>query len=145
VAAQRLDIRITGMTCAACAARVERGLRRAPGVQEAAVNLATARATVEFDPAATDLAHLTQAVEAAGYGTAGADQTDEELRRREYAALRARFVVALALSVPVLFIGMLAGSVPALASTPARWLQLILATPVLFYSGGPFFRAAWRA
>jgi P-type Cu+ transporter len=64
----KLDIPVTGMTCAACAARVKKGLTRAPGVQDAAVNFATERATVEFDPSSVTAAELVAAVERSGYG-----------------------------------------------------------------------------
>src|SRR5688572_27231148 len=67
----RVDLPITGMTCAACAGRVEKSLARSPGVRKAGVNLATARATVDYDPAATGVRNLVRAVEDAGYGTAG--------------------------------------------------------------------------
>ncbi|MDX1529955.1 MAG: heavy metal translocating P-type ATPase [Rhodothermales bacterium] len=66
---------IEGMTCAACANRVERALAQAPGVTEAGVNVATERATVQFNPAATEPAALVSAVEAAGYGARTADLT----------------------------------------------------------------------
>jgi P-type Cu+ transporter len=64
----RLTIPVTGMTCAACATRVQRKLSKAPGVVDAAVNFGTERATVEFDPSSADAASLVAAVEAAGYG-----------------------------------------------------------------------------
>jgi Cu+-exporting ATPase len=67
----RVDLPITGMTCAACANRVEKSLARSPGVRKAGVNLATARATVEYDPDTTGVRNLVRAVEDAGYGTAG--------------------------------------------------------------------------
>jgi Cu+-exporting ATPase len=67
----KVDLPITGMTCAACANRVEKSLARSPGVRRAGVNLATARATVEYDPATTGVRNLVRAVEDAGYGTAG--------------------------------------------------------------------------
>jgi Cu+-exporting ATPase len=67
----RVDLPITGMTCASCASRVEKSLARSPGVRQAGVNLATARATVEYDPRATRVKDLVRAVEEAGYGTAG--------------------------------------------------------------------------
>ncbi|HYN81376.1 MAG TPA: heavy metal translocating P-type ATPase [Gemmatimonadaceae bacterium] len=66
----RVDLPITGMTCASCASRVEKSLAGSPGVRKAGVNLATARATVEYDPAATGVRNLVRAVEDAGYGTA---------------------------------------------------------------------------
>ncbi|HEU0014341.1 MAG TPA: heavy metal translocating P-type ATPase [Longimicrobium sp.] len=71
-AGERIDLPITGMSCAACARRVETKLSKAPGVRRAGVNFATARATVEYDPAATHTKALIGAVEEAGYGTAGA-------------------------------------------------------------------------
>ena len=70
--AERIDLPVTGMTCAACARRIERGLARQPGVARAAVNFATARATVEYDPAVTDGGRLVEAIRETGYDTAGA-------------------------------------------------------------------------
>jgi Cu+-exporting ATPase len=67
----RLDLPITGMTCASCVSRVEQALRAAPGVTKADVNLATARATVEYHPKSASVRDLMRAVELAGYGTAG--------------------------------------------------------------------------
>ena len=75
-AAERIDLPITGMTCAACARRVETKLSRAPGVRRAGVNFATGRATVEYDPAECGAAELVGAVESAGYGTAGQARAD---------------------------------------------------------------------
>ena len=72
----RVDLPITGMTCASCASRVEKSLARSPGVQRAGVNLATARATVEYDPRTTGVRNLVRAVEDAGYGTAGTFRAD---------------------------------------------------------------------
>jgi P-type Cu+ transporter len=66
--ADRLAIPVTGMTCAACASRVQRKLERAPGVSEASVNFGTERATVVYDPASLDAAALVDLVKAAGYG-----------------------------------------------------------------------------
>jgi P-type Cu+ transporter len=75
-AGTRIDLPITGMTCAACARRVETRLGRAPGVRRAGVNFATSRATVEYDPGATGIRALMEAVEEAGYGTAGTARAD---------------------------------------------------------------------
>ncbi|HVK03058.1 MAG TPA: heavy metal translocating P-type ATPase [Armatimonadaceae bacterium] len=68
---ERCDLPITGMTCAACASRIEKQLNRAPGVRKASVNFATSRATVEYDPEETGLREVMGVVEDAGYGTAG--------------------------------------------------------------------------
>ena len=67
---ERIDLSITGMTCAACANRIERSLNTAPGVRKAGVNYATGRATVEYDPEATGLRQLMDRVKDVGYDTA---------------------------------------------------------------------------
>ncbi|HXG71219.1 MAG TPA: heavy metal translocating P-type ATPase, partial [Gemmatimonadaceae bacterium] len=69
--AERVDLPITGMSCASCAARIEKTLSAAPGVRKAGVNLATSRATVEYDPQTTGVSELMARVKDAGYGTAG--------------------------------------------------------------------------
>src|SRR5215212_1599891 len=74
--AERIDLPITGMSCAACARRIETALAKAPGVHRAGVNLATSRATVEYDPARAGVRDLVRVVEDAGYGTAGAARAD---------------------------------------------------------------------
>ncbi|MBA3441307.1 MAG: copper-translocating P-type ATPase [Pyrinomonadaceae bacterium] len=73
---ERVDLPITGMTCAACARRIERKLSKAPGVQRANVNFATSRATVEYDPQATGVGKLIETVKDVGYGTAGTAHAD---------------------------------------------------------------------
>src|SRR5262252_8004201 len=62
------ELPVTGMTCAACAARIEKNLKRAPGVKSAAVNFATNRARIDFDPRATDQTGLIEVVRDSGYG-----------------------------------------------------------------------------
>ena len=74
--AERVDLPITGMTCAACARRIETKLSKAPGVRRAGVNYATSRATVEYDPAATGVRDFIKVVEDVGYGTAGTAHAD---------------------------------------------------------------------
>jgi len=74
--AERVDLPITGMTCSACANRIEKSLQRSPGVRRAGVNFATSRATVEYDPAATGFRQLMDTVKDVGYGTAGTARAD---------------------------------------------------------------------
>src|SRR5213082_2994821 len=76
VASERVDLLITGMTCAACARRIERKLSKSPGVARAGVNFATSRATVEYDPQATNVSQLIKAVKEVGYDTAGTTRAD---------------------------------------------------------------------
>jgi Cu+-exporting ATPase len=73
---ERVDLAVTGMTCAACARRIERALSKQSGVRSAGVNFATARASVEYDPAATDGGRLVEAIRGAGYGTTGAARAE---------------------------------------------------------------------
>ncbi|MBS41854.1 MAG: copper-translocating P-type ATPase [Nocardioides sp.] len=136
------ELVVTGMTCASCARRVERKLGRLEGV-EAEVNYATETARVQHLPG-VDLAALVAAVESAGYGahepappTSDADGLDEdaEAERRD---LTRRLVVAAVLSVPVVALAM----VPPWQFDGWQWVSLVLATPVVTWSGWRFHRAA---
>jgi Cu+-exporting ATPase len=149
---------VVGMHCAACAVRIEGALGQAPGVSRAAVNFATGRATVEYDPAATAPTDLRDVVRGAGYdavvppdGHHGGRLADaeEQAREAEYKRTRLKFVVAAVLTVPVAVLGMGGHVVPSLApllNFPGRaWVELALATPVLFWAGWEFFSGAWAA
>jgi P-type Cu+ transporter len=145
-----IELEITGMHCASCVARVERALAGVPGVATAAVNLATGRA---FVTARSPLANepLIGAVRRTGFGaravTAPLAAADDAVLRSEQRALARRFVLAAALSLPVLVLGNL-GMLPGLRAVPPRlqaWIQLAFATPVQFWAGWPFLRGAWIA
>ncbi len=153
---ERLDLPITGMSCAACASRVERALKAAPGVTSAGVNFATSRATIEFDPAATSVTPLVETVRKSGYDalppparTGGAAQPGpatedplEQHHQHEYKDVRRRFVVAAILSVPVLVLAMSHGRIhfPGI-----NLVQLALTLPVVLYSGRQFYTRAWKS
>jgi Cu+-exporting ATPase len=128
-ATEHVDLPITGMTCASCANRIERTLNRLDGVH-AAVNYATERAAVDYDPAAVAPAELVAAVEAAGYHAA--------LPTDDGAPLRRRLIVSAALSVPVVALSM----IDALQFDGWRWVAGALATPVVLWGAWPFHRAA---
>ncbi|MHB1612762.1 MAG: heavy metal translocating P-type ATPase [Actinomycetes bacterium] len=131
---QHVELAITGMTCASCAARVEKRLNKVQGVT-ATVNFASEHAAVAFDPAQVDLADLIGAVEAAGYGAALPEAVTDEDPTRPY---RWRLVLAVALTVPLMVFAWISSSRP-----PGwEWVSLVLATPVVFYAGWPFHRAA---
>lgn len=217
---EQLSFPISGMTCAACARRVEQTLARLPGVRAAHVNLATERAATEIESDAAIMQRISQAVRRAGYevvssesvfvvddsarpsGTSAplkrhlerisgvlkvefnlasmrvsvrhvptvvsratlaraieefgyrlppeteplsAQDLEEQARVREYAELRRKLVVALLFSLPVFVIAMSHGAFLPIAPQQANWIQLILTLPVVLYSGGHFYRAAWRA
>lgn len=142
---ERLDLDITGMTCAACVTRVEKVLTRVPGVVEANVNLAANTATVRVTSDATDVAAVSAAVERAGYGaTLATAGSAVDLAARQTAEQRAylrRIVVAGVLSAPLL---------TAMAPFAPHWLmnaklQFTLATVVMVWAGGGFFVNAAKA
>jgi Cu+-exporting ATPase len=135
-ARRRVDLALEGMTCAACATRIERKLSKLDGV-EAAVNFATERAAVRFDPSRVEVADLLGAVEAAGYHAALADDAREAEDRS--GALRTRLVVAAALTAPVAALAM----IPPLQFAGWEWLAFVLATPVVFWAGWGFHRSAF--
>jgi P-type Cu+ transporter len=130
---------IEGMTCAGCAARVEKGLNKLEGV-DAAVNLATEEAAVRYDDGQVAIDDLIAAVEAAGYSArVGSDrhEGDEEERAT---TLTARLALGAALTVPLAVLAM----APPLQFDGWEWLALALATPVVFWAGFDFHRAALR-
>ncbi|HVG28773.1 MAG TPA: heavy metal translocating P-type ATPase [Pyrinomonadaceae bacterium] len=221
---ERVDLPVTGMTCAACARRIERELSKQSGVRSAGVNFATARATVEYDPAATDSGRLVETIRGVGYGTSGAaraefiiddsarpsgsgqqlekhlrglggvvsasfnlgtmevrveylpgatdprairrriegfgyrarevqggggaaaaEDVEDAARAAEYRDLRRKFLVAAALSLPVLVVAMSHGRIAALNFAGVNYAQLALTAPVVLYCGAQFYRGAWAA
>ena len=137
-----VDLAVSGMTCASCAARIEKSLNRLDGVT-ATVNFATERAAVDYDPARVEPEQLVAAVETVGYtahlpqpGTAAPSPDDAD---PALVALRSRLFGSLALTIPVVLMAM----VPALQFTNWQWLSLTLAAPVATWGAWPFHRAAW--
>ncbi|MBZ4574828.1 heavy metal translocating P-type ATPase, partial [Mycobacterium avium] len=132
----RIELEITGMTCASCAARIEKKLNKLDGVT-ATVNYATEKAAVSA-PASYDPQTLITEIENAGYAAAVAKpsppQDDPEL-----ASLRRRLVTAIALAGPVIAVAM----IPALQFQHWHWAALALTAPVVGWCGRPFHAAAW--
>ena len=221
-AGERVDLPITGMTCTACANRIEKQLKKQPGVQSASVNFATSKATINYDPSTTGVSDLINTVKDVGYDTAGtstvefvvddsmrpsgsgsqlekhlsklrgvvksnfnlasmkvsvdylpnsadvkqiragiedfgykvrevsgsteaAEDSLEKAHADEYAELKRKFWFAAVLSAPILVIAMSHGAIDFLNFAGVNWVQLALATPVVFYSGAQFYRGAWAA
>jgi P-type Cu+ transporter len=132
---ERVQLALEGMTCASCATRIERKLNKLDGV-EATVNYAMDQAAVAYDPARVEVGDLIAAVEAAGYRARTAAEAAADERRAH--ALGRRLVVAAMLTVPLALIGML----PPLQFSGWEWVALALATPVVFWAGIGFHRAA---
>ncbi|MGW1177982.1 heavy metal translocating P-type ATPase [Kitasatospora sp. NPDC002543] len=143
-ASAEVELSIGGMTCASCAARIEKKLNRMDGVT-ASVNYATEKAKVSFEDG-VEVADLIATVEATGYTAAlpkppVAEGSGAETAGPvdELAPLRRRLFTAVALAVPVIAMAM----VPALQFDNWQWLSLTLAAPVVTYAAWPFHRAAF--
>ena len=135
---------VLGMSCASCAARVDKTLNGLPGVYQATVNYATAIAQVEYNPKVCSDAILQSAVQDAGYDLlvdTGEDVTNkaEEIRLARYRKIKRRTVVALLLSLPIMVISMFFEDISSL-----KYVLWILATPVVFGLGREFYINAWR-
>ncbi len=138
---------IKGMHCASCVNVLERSLKKVPGVSLASVNLATEQATVSFDPDRCSDSHLSEAVNSVGYqadflAAARTDEVLENEKKQELKALKRKVFLSLVLGALILW-----GSFPGLMKTAPMllqnfWVQLILATPVQFWAGYGFYRAA---
>ena len=144
---EKIDLPITGMTCVACAMRIQGHLAKVPGVYSAGVNFASARATVNYDPKTTSVPELIKAIRSTGYDATeeSAEDSAVKARQAEYVDLKRKFWVAAALSAPVLLIAMSHGRIAVLNFPGNSWLQLALTTIVVFYSGSQFYRSAWTA
>jgi Cu+-exporting ATPase len=152
---ERQTLAVRGMHCAACVGKVEGALKGVAGVDSAAVNLATERATVAWDPARTDLPALQAAVAAAGYelaapapvaapGSAPATDREQLARADEQRRLLVRVAAGVALSIPIVI-----GSMPEIFPWAPAWLRdpgtlLVLAAPVQFWVGSDFHRGFLR-
>ncbi|BAB04276.1 copper-transporting ATPase [Halalkalibacterium halodurans C-125] len=151
VVIDRVEFDVVGMTCAACANRIEKKLNRLEGVHKAVVNLALETATVEYRPESVSPSDLEQAIEQIGYTLKRktGDAEEGDVRERELQKQKRRFWISAVLTLPLLwsmvthfeftsFIWM-----PHLFMDP--WVQLLLATPVQFYIGAPFYVGAYKA
>ena len=135
--AVRTDLNVDGMTCAACANRIQRRLGKVDGVEVAQVNFATGRATVTHSSSVAETA-LAAEVEALGYDIIDDGEGTEAEQLRE-ADFRRRLIVAAALTIPAMLLSMISS----LHFDGVEWAIAALTTPVILWSGWPFHRAAW--
>ncbi len=129
----RVDVAITGITCAGCVKTVTTALAALPGVQDAQVNFATRFASVEFDPQLTSRQKIETAIRDAGYGVA--DKVEDETP-----ALMRRLAWAAVFTVPLVWLAM----GPGMHNASLRMVQFLLATPVVLFAGWSFFVSAWK-
>lgn len=144
----RVRLDIEGMTCSACAARVEKALKKVQGIGEVNVNIATNKATVEYLSSDVDVSDMKKAVEKAGYSAKEEEKIDvdkqKKERENEIKKLKTLFIVSTILSLPLLsamFVDM-AGFDTILSN---GWFQFALATPVQFIIGWRFYKGAYHA
>lgn len=146
-ASSTIELNISGMTCASCAARVEKKLNKHDGVH-AEVNYATEKATITGDTDALDADALIATVKKTGYGaeltpestTAGTQAPQDAMAEAELDSLRRRLIVSAVLAVPVIALAM----VPAWQFDYWGWVSLALTLPVVVWAGWPFHRATWQ-
>ncbi len=141
-----ISLSVSGMTCGACAALIQRRLNALDGV-EASVNYATERARVVF-PASTTVQTLVDTVESAGYTAeladdGSADENSEDDRRVHY--LGRRLLVSALLFMPLCDLSLIFSLIPVVRFPHWQWLMVVLAAPVLTWAAWPFYRAALRA
>lgn len=136
---QELELGVEGMTCASCAARVQRTLTRHPGVEEASVNLATNRARVLYRPESASLDELQKAVSKIGYSIAPLTAETEDAHERDQKMWWRRVLISWPLGLIVFVLSLLA-----MHDGWARWTSFALTIPVQFYAGWPFIRTGFE-
>ncbi|MDP3639683.1 MAG: heavy metal translocating P-type ATPase [Nanoarchaeota archaeon] len=141
---ERTTLKISGMHCASCSTILTKALQKVPGVTSAVVNYSTEKGTVTFDPAHVQEAMLVEAVKKKGYGAEILKEEsyarEEKLRQQEIQALKRKVLISSVLSFPALLISMFFTFLPY-----REYILWILATPVQFYIGWPFYRGTWAA
>ncbi|PWT94777.1 MAG: copper-translocating P-type ATPase [Bacteroidetes bacterium] len=151
VVTEKAEFDITGMTCAACSARIEKGLNKLDGVMKANVNLALEKATVEFNGAVLAPSDIIKKVESLGYGAAVKEDAKDSVDHRqiEIENQTGKFIFSAILSLPLLWAMVDHFSfttfiwVPKIFMNP--WVQFALATPVQFLIGKQFYVGAYKA
>ncbi|SEO70849.1 Cu+-exporting ATPase [Amphibacillus marinus] len=148
VSSEKKDFIITGMTCAACANRIEKVLMKQQGVTEATVNLTTEVGTVQFLSSVTTPDRIVTAIEKIGYGAKLKDNQaqGETGRERVINRLKRKVIISSILTFPLFLtmaVHLFQAPMPALLMNP--WFQMLLATPVQFYIGWQFYTGAYRS
>ncbi|WP_176527414.1 heavy metal translocating P-type ATPase [Peribacillus butanolivorans] len=151
VVKEKKEFTITGMTCAACATRIEKGLNKMDGVSKANVNLALENATVEYNPSEASPIDIIQRVEKLGYGAIIKDDNKEsvDFRQKEIQKQKRKFIFAVILSFPLLWAMVSHFSFTSFIYMPDflmnPWVQMAFATPVQFIIGKQFYVGAYKA
>lgn len=150
VVQEKANINITGMSCAACATRIEDNLNKLSGVNSATVNLATNKAAIEYDPQKVNLSEVLSVIKNLGYeGELSSEKPQDQekkLREQEIKKQKVRLMISAAFSLPLMIImAFHMSGIHLPAFLMSDWLQLLLATPVQFGAGYQFYRDAYYA
>jgi Cu+-exporting ATPase len=145
----KIDLKLKGMSCAACAARIEKKLNKTEGIKKAVVNFATEKASVEYDSSRVKVSDIIKAVEALGYNAEQAGEVsrdrEKEQREKEIKRLRMELIVSAVLSSPLVMAMLLTLVNIDLAFFHNEYFQLIVATPIQFIIGFRFYKNAFYA
>ncbi|WP_410511319.1 heavy metal translocating P-type ATPase [Paenibacillus sp. BR2-3] len=149
---ESVDFQLMGMTCAACAAKIEKTLNKMPGVSSATVNFAMEKAHVEYNPLDVTISDMQQRVQKLGYKAVLSEEQQmdpAELRKREIKGQQRKLIISSVLSFPLLWSMVSHISFMSWIWTPDLfmnpWFQFLLATPVQFYIGAQFYVGAYKA
>ena len=149
VVSEKIELPVTGMTCANCAANIERALnKKVPGVVQAAVNFATERVSVEYIPGVSGIDNILSAIEKAGYGAVlpdddvGEEDAEQAARRTEIKDQTRKFATGVIFALPLFVLSMMRdfNLIGPWSHAPwVNWFFLVLATPVQFYTGWDYY------
>jgi len=155
VASAKIELPVTGMTCANCAANIERALnKKVPGVVQAAVNFATERVSVDYIPDVSSIDDIVSAIEKAGYGAIVPDDAmetedaEQAARKAEIKDQTRKFVTGLIFALPLFALSMMRdfNLIGPWSHAPwVNWLFMILATPVQFYTGWDYYINGYKS
>jgi Cu+-exporting ATPase len=148
---EKSDFDIFGMTCAACSTRIEKVLNKMDGIKKATVNLAAESAHVEYNPGEVTIESIKDRINKLGYEAKekGKRESKQQHKEEEIKQKKQKFLLSVILSIPLLYT--MLGHIPINLGLPMPhllmnpWFQFLLATPIQFYIGGPFYIAAFKA
>jgi Cu+-exporting ATPase len=151
VASEKVELDIYGMTCAACSTRIEKGLNKLNGVTQATVNLASESGTVEYQPWVIELDKILEKIKKLGYEAKVKEEreTKQIAKKQEIDEKKRKLYISTLLSLPLLYA--MVAHIPWESDLPMPhilmnpWFQFLLATPVQFYIGWPFYVGAFKA
>jgi len=148
----RVELKITGMSCAACSAKIEKKLNKTEGITKATVNLATERASVEYDTSKVKISDIIKIIQILGYAAERAEEVNQdkekEQREKEIKTLKRTLIISAVLSAPLvlaMIISIVQMDIPWLSFLHNPYFQLAIATPVQFIIGFRFYKHAYYA